>query len=114
MNFKLALSGTLSAALLVGCGSAPKLTNSSGEWEDLPFTHASTPHIEPVVQAITAPAPEPVLPLVTPELSASVPVPPKVHRVRKAAPKPLASPVPEPAGTEATQAPAQDTKCTAD
>jgi hypothetical protein len=112
MNLKLALSGLLSAALLVGCGSAPKLTNPSGEWEDLPFTHAPTPHIEPVVQAM--PAPEPVVPLVTAEVPAPFPVPPKVHRVRKAAPKPLASPVPDPSGNEAAQAPTQDTKCTAD
>ena len=114
MNFKLVLSGLLSAALLVGCGSAPKLTNPSGEWEDLPFTHAPAPHIEPVVQAIPAPAPEPVVPLVTAEVPTPVPVPPKVRRVRKAAPKPLASPVPDPSGKEAVQAPAQDTKCTAD
>jgi hypothetical protein len=110
MNFKLALSGLLSAALLVGCGSAPKLTNPSGEWEDLPFTHAPTPYIEPVVQAIPAPAPAPVLPLVTAEVPAPVAVPPKVHRERKAAPKPLISPVSDSSG----QAPAQDTKCTAD
>jgi hypothetical protein len=112
MNLKLALSGLLSAALLVGCGSAPKLTNPSGEWEDLPFTHAPAPHMEPVVQAI--PAPEPFLPLVSVEVPAPVAVPPKVHRVRKAAPKSLASPVPDPSGKEAAQAPAQDTKCTAD
>jgi hypothetical protein len=109
MNFKLALSGLFSAALLVGCGSAPKLTNPSGEWEDLPFTHAPMPHIEPVVQVIPAPVLEPVLPLVTAEVPAPVAVPPKVHRVRKAAPKPLVSPISDP-----SQAPAQDTKCTAD
>jgi hypothetical protein len=114
MNIKLALSGLLSAALLVGCGSAPKLTNPSGEWEDLPFTHAPAPHIEPVVQAMPAPAQEPVMPLVTVDVPAPVPMPPKVHRVRKAVPKPLASHVPEPAGKEASQAPAENTKCTAD
>ena len=112
MNFKLALSGLLSAALLVGCGSAPKLTTPSGEWEDLPFTHAPKPRIEPVVLAIPAAAPEPVLPLVTNEIPA--PAPPKVRRVRNVAPKPLASPVPEQPGKEAAVAPAQDTKCTAD
>lgn len=110
MNFKLALSGLLSAALLVGCGSAPKLTTASGEWENLPFTHTPSARIEPVVLAIPAPAPEPALPLVTSEL----PAPLKVHRVRKVAPRPLASPVPDPSGKEAAQGPAQNTKCTAD
>jgi len=116
MNSKLALSGLLSAALLAGCGSAPKLTTASGEWEDLPFTHVPpsvpVPRAEPVVLAIPAAAPEPVQPLITTEVPA--PVPPKVHRPRKIAPKPLASPVPDQAGKEAAQPPAHDTKCTAD
>ncbi|RMO98752.1 VirB7 [Pseudomonas syringae pv. philadelphi] len=43
MNVKLALSGLLSAALLSGCGSAPKLSEPEGQWEDMPFTHAPAP-----------------------------------------------------------------------
>lgn len=35
MNCKLAISGLLCAALLLGCGSAPKLTEASGPWTDL-------------------------------------------------------------------------------
>jgi hypothetical protein len=107
MNLKLALSGLLSAALLVGCGSAPKLTTPEGEWEDLPFTHAPKPRIEPVVLAVPTPAAEPVQPLITTEVPAAAP--PKVHRVRKKAPKPLASPVATPPAASA-----QDYKCTAD
>ncbi|CZT26123.1 putative secreted protein (plasmid) [Pseudomonas cerasi] len=55
MNVKLALSGLLSAALLSGCGSAPKLSEPEGQWEDMPFTHAPAPRAAPV----TTPAPLP-------------------------------------------------------
>lgn len=51
MNFKLALSGLLSAALLAGCGSAPKLSEPEGQWEDMPFTHAPAPRAAPVTTA---------------------------------------------------------------
>ncbi|KPX07094.1 branched-chain amino acid ABC transporter ATP-binding protein [Pseudomonas syringae pv. coryli] len=56
MNFKLALSGLLSAALLSGCGSAPKLSEPEGQWEDMPFTHKPAPAPAAV---ITAPRPVP-------------------------------------------------------
>jgi hypothetical protein len=107
MNIKLALSGLLSAALLVGCGSAPKLTTPEGEWEDLPFTHAPKSRIEPVVLTVPAPVAEPVQPLITSEVPAAAS--PKVHRVRKKAPKPLASPVAAPPAASD-----QDYKCTTD
>jgi len=35
MNCKLAISGLLCAALLLGCSSAPKLAEASGPWRDL-------------------------------------------------------------------------------
>ncbi|RMQ40202.1 hypothetical protein ALP86_200146 [Pseudomonas amygdali pv. mori] len=54
MNVKLALSGLLSAALLSGCGSAPKLSEPEGQWEDMPFTHKPAP-----VPAAVIPAPRP-------------------------------------------------------
>ncbi|WP_080395452.1 conjugal transfer protein [Pseudomonas syringae] len=61
MTFKLALSGLLSAALLAGCGSAPKLSKPEGQWEDMPFTHAPAPRAAPVpgrVQPAVSPAPK--------------------------------------------------------
>ncbi|KAA8689658.1 VirB7 [Pseudomonas caricapapayae] len=64
MNFKLALSGLLSAALLSGCGSAPKLSEPEGQWEDMPFTHAPKPRAAPV--ATPAPVPGRVLPAASP------------------------------------------------
>lgn len=36
MNCKLAISGLLCAALLLGCSSAPKLAEATGPWRDLP------------------------------------------------------------------------------
>ncbi|EPM73482.1 VirB7 [Pseudomonas syringae pv. theae ICMP 3923] len=54
MNFKLALSGLLSAALLSGGGSAPKLSEPEGQWEDMPFTHAPAPRAASVTTATTA------------------------------------------------------------
>ncbi|WP_081025646.1 conjugal transfer protein [Pseudomonas syringae group genomosp. 3] len=68
MNFKLALSGLLSAALLSGCGSAPKLSEPEGQWEDMPFTHAPAPR-----DVTTAPPSVPgrVLPAASPAPQAS-------------------------------------------
>ncbi|MHB9376312.1 conjugal transfer protein [Pseudomonas syringae group genomosp. 3] len=55
MNVKLALSGLLSAALLSGCGSAPKLSEPEGQWEDMPFTHKPAPS---QIQPAASPAPQ--------------------------------------------------------
>ncbi|RMN38435.1 VirB7 [Pseudomonas cannabina] len=55
MNVKLALSGLLSAALLSGCGSAPKLSEPEGQWEDMPFTHKPAPS---QIQPAASPAPK--------------------------------------------------------
>ncbi|WP_044424054.1 hypothetical protein [Pseudomonas savastanoi] len=55
MNVKLALSGLLSAALLSGCGSAPKLSEPQGQWEDMPFTHKPAPS---QIQPAASPAPQ--------------------------------------------------------
>jgi uncharacterized lipoprotein len=55
MNFRLALSGLLSAACLAGCSSPPKLTDATGEWENM-GVHRSA-YTAPVVQpAVVAPA----------------------------------------------------------
>ncbi|RMV33179.1 Conjugal transfer protein [Pseudomonas syringae pv. maculicola] len=66
MNFKLALSGLLSAALLSGCGSAPKLSEPEGQWENMPFTHAPEPRAVPVTTAPPS-VPSRVLPTERPE-----------------------------------------------
>lgn len=56
MTFRLALSGLLSAACLAGCSSPPKLTDATGEWENM-GVHRSA-YAAPVVQpAVVAPAP---------------------------------------------------------
>ncbi|WP_426154267.1 conjugal transfer protein [Pseudomonas sp. DC3000-4b1] len=105
MNFKLALSGLLSAALLTGCGSAPKLSEPSGSWEDMPFTHAPTPR----QAVIAAPVPPPLAELEQPVASAAPEAPPiTVRKIVKRKPRPVAaSPVPEaPAAT-----PPSDSKC---
>lgn len=67
MDFKLASSGALCAALLLGCSSAPKLTLPSGEWENINVPPASpasgfssfsqAPAIAPVAQPAPAAAP---------------------------------------------------------
>ena len=107
MNFKLALSGLLSAALLTGCGSAPKLSEPSGSWEDMPFTHVPTPR----QAVIAAPLPPPLAELEQPVASAAPEAPPiTVRKIAKRKPRPAAaSPVTEaPAAT-----PPNDSKCSA-
>ncbi|KPX95697.1 hypothetical protein ALO63_200028 [Pseudomonas amygdali pv. mori] len=94
MNVKLALSGLLSAALLSGCGSAPKLSEPEGQWEDMPFTHAPAPRTAPVTKP--APVPGRVLP-------AASPVPKTTSPKRPA----LASPA------KPAEAPPNDSKCSA-
>ena len=107
MNLKLALSGLLSAALLTGCGSAPKLSEPSGSWEDMASTHTPTPR----QAAIAAPVPPPLAELEQPVASAAPEAPPlTVRKPAKRKPRPVAaSPVPEaPAAT-----PPNDSKCSA-
>ncbi|UNB66047.1 conjugal transfer protein [Pseudomonas syringae group genomosp. 7] len=99
MNVKLALSGLLSAALLSGCGSAPKLSEPQGQWEDMPFTHAPAPRAAPV----TTPAPVPgrVQPAASPAPQAS---PLKTTQQKRPA---TASPA------KPAEAPPNDSKCSA-
>ncbi|AXH60428.1 conjugal transfer protein (plasmid) [Pseudomonas amygdali pv. lachrymans] len=87
MNVKLALSGLLSAALLSGCGSAPKLSEPEGQWEDMPFTHKPVP-------AAVIPAPRPA---------------PQASPLKTTSPKrpALASPA------KPAEAPPNDSKCSA-
>ncbi|RMS11623.1 hypothetical protein ALP72_200008 [Pseudomonas coronafaciens pv. coronafaciens] len=100
MNFKLALSGLLSAALLSGCGSAPKLSEPEGQWEDMPFTHAPAPRAAPV----TTPAPGRVLPAASPA--------PKVQSLKTTSPKrPATAASASPA--KPAEAPPNDSKCSA-
>ncbi len=99
MNFKLALSGLLSAALLSGCGSAPKLSEPEGQWEDMPFTHAPAPRAAPV--ATTAPASGRVLPAASPA--------PKVQALKTNSPKRSAPASP----AKPAEAPPNDYKCSA-
>ncbi|WP_225776366.1 conjugal transfer protein [Pseudomonas sp. Marseille-Q5115] len=108
MNFKLALSGLLSAALLTGCGSAPKLSEPSGDWEDMPFTHAPTPR-QAVIAAPVAPPPTAELEQLVASAAPEAP-PLTVRRPARRKPRPVAaSPVPEaPAVT-----PPSDSKCSA-
>ncbi|KPY86610.1 conjugal transfer protein [Pseudomonas syringae pv. tagetis] len=93
MNFKLALSGLLSAALLSGCGSAPKLSEPEGQWEDMPFTHAP----------VTTPAPVPgrVLPAASPS--------PKAQLLNTTSPKRSATAPP----AKPAEAPPNESKCSA-
>ncbi|RML42134.1 VirB7 [Pseudomonas syringae pv. ribicola] len=99
MNVKLALSGLLSAALLSGCGSAPKLSEPQGQWEDMPFTHAPAPRAAP----LTTPAPVPgrVLPVASPV--------PKTQSLKTTPPKRPASASP----VKPAEAPPNDSKCSA-
>ncbi|TSC29641.1 conjugal transfer protein [Pseudomonas sp. ST1] len=102
MNVKLALSGLLSAALLSGCGSAPKLSEPEGQWEDMPFTHAPAPRAAPV----TTPAPVPgrVLPATSPA--------PKAQSLKTTSPKrPATAASASPA--KPAEAPPNDSKCSA-
>ncbi|WP_015061865.1 hypothetical protein [Pseudomonas syringae] len=99
MNFKLALSGLLSAALLSGCGSAPKLSEPEGQWEDMPFTHAPVPRAAPVTTP--APAPGRVLPAASPAPKAQ---PLKTNSPKRSAPASPAKPA---------EAPPNDSKCSA-
>ncbi|MFA1025584.1 MULTISPECIES: conjugal transfer protein [Pseudomonas syringae group] len=99
MNVKLALSGLLSAALLSGCGSAPKLSEPQGQWEDMPFTHAPAPRAAPV----TTPAPLPgrVQPAASPA--------PKAQSLKTTSPKRSAPASP----AKPAEAPPNDSKCSA-
>ena len=107
MNFQLALSGLLSAVLLTGCGSAPTLSEPSGDWEDMPFTHAPTPR----QAAIAASVPPPLAELEQPVASAAPEAPPlTVRKPGKRKPRPVAaSPVPEAPAVS----PPSDSKCSA-
>jgi len=108
MNFKLALSGLLSAALLAGCGSAPKLSKPEGQWEDMPFTHTPAPRPAAVLMA-----PPPVADLVQPVTSPAPEAPPlqKPKPVAKRKPRPVAA---SPAkAAEAPDAKVDEYKCSA-
>lgn len=71
MDFKLASSGALCAALLLGCSSAPKLTLPSGQWENINVPPASpasgfssfsqAPAAAPVAQPLPVATPAPVV-----------------------------------------------------
>ncbi|WP_080572487.1 conjugal transfer protein [Pseudomonas savastanoi] len=99
MTFRLALSGLLSAALLSGCGSAPKLSEPEGQWEDMPFTHAPAPRAAPVITP--APVPGRVLPVASPA--------PKAQSLKTTSPaRPVAATPAKPA-----EAPPNDSKCSA-
>jgi hypothetical protein len=104
MNFKLALSGLLSAALLAGCGSAPKLSTPEGQWEDMPFTHAPVPR-PTAIKTSPSRVPDLVKPVVSPVPEALPLQPPKPAR-RK--PRPVAA---SPATTGAAST--NDFKCSA-
>ncbi len=99
MNFKLALGGLLSAALLAGCGSAPKLSEPEGQWEDMPFTHAPAPRAVPVTTP--APLPSRVLPAASPA--------PMAQSLKTTSPKRPASASP----AKPAEAPPNDSKCSA-
>lgn len=104
MNFKLALSGLLSAALLAGCGSAPKLSTPEGQWEDMPFTHKPAPR-----PAAVFTAPPPVPDLLQPVVSAAPEAPPlQAPKPAKRKPRPVAASPATPAA-----APPNDFKCSA-
>lgn len=66
MTFRLALCGLLSAACLAGCTSAPKLTEPSGQWENMTMhRQVRTVIVAPGNQAFpaqvyAAPTPPPV------------------------------------------------------
>ncbi|MBL3868477.1 conjugal transfer protein [Pseudomonas savastanoi] len=100
MNLKLALSGLLSAALLSGCGSAPKLSEPEGQWEDMPFTHAPAPRAAPV----TTPAPGRVQPAASPTPQVQ---PLKTTSQKRPATAASASPA------KPAEAPPNDSKCSA-
>ncbi|GFZ63376.1 hypothetical protein ALO70_200162 [Pseudomonas amygdali pv. eriobotryae] len=99
MNVKLALSGLLSAALLSGCGSAPKLSEPEGQWEDMPFTHAPAPRSAPVAKP--APVPGRVQPAASPA--------PKAQSLKTTPTKRPATASP----AKPAEAPPNDSKCSA-
>lgn len=109
MNFKLASSGLLSAALLVGCSSAPQLPLPTGQWEDMPLLPpvAPPPSSLPLVVASSAPATpmptRPVAPVASPK-PAALPVAPAPVPVEPAA-KPVAAAVKTPATAAPVAAP---------
>lgn len=80
MDFKLASSGALCAALLLGCSSAPKLTLPSGQWENINVPPASpasgfssfsqAPAAAPVAQPVPVATPAPVVAAVAPPKAA--------------------------------------------
>jgi len=76
MNFKLASSGLLSAALLLGCSSAPKLPLPSGQWDEMKLPQltsaSSAAAYVPPRPAVTPVVPAPVI---KPQQQASVPLP---------------------------------------
>ncbi|KPZ04116.1 conjugal transfer protein [Pseudomonas syringae] len=100
MNFKLAFSGLLSAALLSGCGSAPKLSEPEGQWEDMPFTHTPASRAAPVTTSTTA-VPGRVLPAASPA--------PKAQSLKTTSPKRSAPASP----AKPAEAPPNDSKCSA-
>ncbi|KAA8686786.1 conjugal transfer protein [Pseudomonas caricapapayae] len=104
MNVKLALSGLLSAALLSGCGSAPKLSEPQGQWEDMPFIHAPAPRAAPVITP--APVPGRALPAASPapKAQSSTTTPPK-----RSPPPMTVSPAP----AKPAEAAPSDFKCSA-
>ncbi|OSR29490.1 conjugal transfer protein [Pseudomonas savastanoi pv. retacarpa] len=103
MNVKLALSGLLSAALLSGCGSAPKLSEPEGRWEDMPFTHKPAP-----VPAAVIPAPRPLPGQVQPAASPAPQAQPLKTTSQK---RPATAATPSPA--KPAEAPPNDSKCSA-
>lgn len=99
MDFKLASSGALCAALLLGCSSAPKLTLPSGQWENINVPPANPASgFSSFSQApAAAPAAQPV-PVATPAPVVAAVAPPK------AAPPVAIAPVPASVTTNAARA----------
>jgi hypothetical protein len=56
MNTTLTASAVICAALLSGCGTAPKLPVPTGEWEDFSQTPSYTPRTPPQLSASPSPA----------------------------------------------------------
>lgn len=108
MNFRLALSGMLSAALLAGCSSEPKLTTASGDWQTLPFTHAPSTSRAAVV--VSAPVPLPPVTVTSTPVPIASPI--TVRKVHKVIPPPV--PVqPAKTGDEPAVAPINNSTCPA-
>lgn len=86
MDFKLASSGALCAALLLGCSSAPKLTLPSGQWENINVPPASpvsgfssfsqAPAAAPVAQPLPVATPAPVVAAALPKAAPPVAIAP--------------------------------------